>query len=153
MKHARWLLCCIFMVGLLGCSSLSQFINPPNVSITRVEMLPLQDFQPRFAVYLNVVNPNPIAIPVTGIAYQISLNGHSVFNGATSDVPTIPSYEEISMRLEVGTDLVESFAFVSSLIDGQFNRLEYQIDSDINVRGFARPFQVTEVGEVDFGSE
>lgn len=153
MTAARSLLFFVLIVGISGCANLDQFLRPPSVTVTKVEMLPFQGLQPRFAISLNVVNPNPISIPITGLAYQISLNGHPVFSGATSDVPTIPSYEEVAMEIEVGTNLVESIGFVSSLLGGEFDRLEYQIDSDINVRGIPRPFQVSESGEVDFGTQ
>lgn len=145
---------CILLIsfGLGSCATLDRFVDPPSVSITNIEVLPSQGFQPRFAVYLNIVNPNPLPIPVTGLAYEINLNGYEVFNGATSDVPSIPAYEEVPLRVEVGANLLQSVGFISGLINGSFDTLDYSIDSQIKVSGITRPFAVSESGQVPLTS-
>lgn len=148
MRLSMQLFTLIIAMSLASCATLDRFVEPPRVSVTNIEVLPAQGFQPRFAIYLNIVNPNPLPIPVTGLAYEINLNGYEVFNGATSEVPSIPAYEEVPLRVEVGTNLLQSVGFISGLINGQFETLDYSIDSQIKVSGITRPFAVSESGQV-----
>lgn len=152
MTITRRIFSALALVVLSGCATLDRFVDPPRVSVTNIEVLPSQGLQPRFAVYLNILNSNPVSIPISGIAYDISLNGYEVFSGATSDVPSIPAYEEVPLRVEVGANLLQSIGFMTSLMNGQFETLDYAIESKISVSGITRAFTVTEVGQVEIGN-
>ena len=136
---------------LSSCATLDRFVDPPRVTVTNIEVLPMQGMEPRFAVTLNILNSNPVSIPITGLAYDINLNGYEVFSGVTTDVPTIPAYKEVPLRVELGTNLLQSIGFVTSLMREQFDTLDYSIDSKISVAGITRAFSVSESGQVSFG--
>jgi len=136
------------LLALSACSTLSQFVEPPKVSITNIAVLPNGGLSPRFAISMNILNQNPVALPITGLAYDINLNGYEVFTGATSDVPSIPAYGEVPLTVEVGTNLLQSIGFITTLLNGSLSTVNYEIDSDVSVSGFARKFSVSESGEV-----
>lgn len=135
-----------------GCATLDRFVDSPVVSIANIEMLPTQGLQPRFAVDLNILNPNPVAIPITGMAYEISLNGYDLFSGATSDVPRLPAYEEVPLRVEVGANVLQSFGLIMGLLNGEHTKLDYVIETELKVSGILRPFTLVEKGVVDLNS-
>lgn len=148
MKFVIKIFVLIMLISLSGCATLDRFIDPPRLTISGIEVLPTQGFQPRFAVHLNILNPNPIAIPIAGMSYEISLNNYELFNGATSDLSSIPAYEEASVRLELGVDVLRSVGFISELLNGDVQSVNYSIASEIKVSGIFQPISVTETGVV-----
>ena len=144
----RVLVVCSLPFLLNACSTLSEFVEPPKVSITNIEVLPNGGLSPRFAVSLNILNQNPVALPISGLAYDINLNGFEVFNGATSDIPSIPAYGEVPLTVEVGTNLLQSIGFITSMLNGSLSTVNYEIDSDVSVSGFSKKFSVSESGQV-----
>jgi LEA14-like dessication related protein len=144
------LLVAFVLLGLASCASLNGIVSPPKISISGIELLPTNNLQPKFAVHLNILNQNAVAIPVTGLSYNISLNGSEVFSGATSNVPVLPAYEEVPVRLEVSANLLQSISFINGLMKGSFSALDYSIDAKVKVSGVITPFHIVEAGRVDF---
>lgn len=143
----------LFMfLWLAGCETLESFLEAPKVSLTNVEVLPMQGLQPRFALYLNIENPNPISIPLSALAYQISLDGYNLFNGSTSELPSIPAGGESPLRLELSLNLLESASVVANMLRGSQPTMDYAIDSQVTVSGISRPFHVSETGVVELSN-
>ncbi len=144
------LLVIFVIVGLTSCANIGSNISPPKVSVVSIELLSVENLRPKFAVHLSVLNQNAVSIPISGLAYDISLNGNEVFSGATSDVPTIPAYEEVPVRIEMSANLLKSISFINGLMTGSFTTLNYSIDAKVKVSGIIIPFHITEEGTVGF---
>jgi len=149
----RSLIVSLSLLVLSACSTLTEFATPPKVSITNIELLPGNFLSPRFAISLQVKNPNPVPLPIKGLAYDINLNGLEVFNGVTNEVPLIPAYGEIPLKIELGANLIQATQFVLSLRSGNVKTLDYSINTDVSVSGISKPFAVSESGKVDLISQ
>ena len=154
MRITSWvkLLVLIATFSLSACATLDRFVEKPRVTITNIEILPSNGLQPRFAIDLNIINTNAVGIPLSGLAYDISLNGHELFTGATSEVSEIPAYTEVPLRVEVGANLFESAAFLASLLSGSVDAVDYAINAKLKVGGITRPFSISEKGNVSLSS-
>ena len=145
----RVIVVCI-VISLGSCALFEGILSSPKVSITNVEVLSSQGFQPKFAVHLNILNPNSVPIPISGFSYVINLNGYELFSGATNDVPIIPAYSDVPVRVEVAANLMQSIGFMTQLLSGTISTLNYTIDAKVKVGGVFMPYDITEQGQVAF---
>lgn len=136
-KHlfrARLLACLALSMVLIGCSGLpmgSNFIKP-KVSIADIRMLDSTMFEQRFAIKLRVQNPNNFSIPVSGLNYQLSLNGSAFGSGVSNHAFNLPKNAESLVDVEATTSLPSVMKALSGWMKNK-DALTYAILGNINV--------------------
>lgn len=138
----------IAFLALSGCSVVQDLIDPPVVSLSNIEILESSGLSIRFAIDLNIQNPNPVPIPITGLSYGLSLNGNSVLNGVTSEGVDLGAYGEDNLRLEAEASLLGMLGLFRDLLSADTREVEYLIDASIGISGFSRAIEVSESGLV-----
>ena len=142
------LACLLLVFTLAGCSALGQFFNPPGISLQNIELIETSGLSARFGINLRVTNPNPIPMPVQGLSYQLSLNGFSLIEGVASSIGELPAYGETSIRLEASTNLAGMLGLFAQLMSGTVETFEYDLSTEVSVRGLMRPIQIADKGEI-----
>ena len=143
----RAVLAIVFLV-LSGCSVVQDLIDPPIVSLSNIEILESSGLSIRFAIDLNIQNPNPVPIPITGLSYGLSLNGNRVLNGVTSDGINLGAYEQDNLVLEAEASLLGMLGLFRDLLSADTREIEYLIDASVGISGFSRAIEVSESGLV-----
>lgn len=136
-----------------GCATLSQSMEAPDVSIAGLRIVDANLAQQTYELTLNVNNPNPVALPVRGIAYRIELGGEEFASGSTLRAFTVPAGGESDFAVTISTDLVRSFAGLQRLISNGEQVFAYKIGGELQVNlplVKALPFATT--GEIDLTS-
>lgn len=128
---------------LVSCSDLpigANFIKP-KVSIADIRMLDSTMFEQRFAIKLRVQNPNNFSIPVSGLNYQVSLNGSAFGSGVSNHAFNIPKNAESLVEVEATTSLPSVMKALSGWMKNK-DSLSYAILGNLNVgnRSSAIPF-------------
>lgn len=149
--HVRIVILSLFIlcVGWLhGCASLTSRFESPTVKISSLELLETDRFSQKFRIGLLITNPNPDALPVAGMAYTLSLNGFSLVNGASNQVPSLAAYSETPVTIEASTDLFAALRFINSLANNPRDNLQYEFDAKIDFEGWRPTVNVKRDGTV-----
>lgn len=133
---------------LTGCASLATELDPPKVNLVSFRSLPAEGGVPRFEITLRVINPNRQTLDIAGISYSVELLGRELITGVASDVAPIAGYEEGTVKLEAGLQLLELLQLMASLGTSGTEPLEYRFSAKIDFNGFIPTQRIEETGEI-----
>lgn len=137
---ATWLVAC---AGLIGP------IEEPRLTVTSLRLLPSDGIEQRIEVGLRLMNPNSFDLQARGLVVNLGLNGISLIEGATADLPRVPAYGEAQARLTLGISLVNGVRLVSRLAQQPDEPLQYRLEARLDLRRpFPRRLTLTEQGEI-----
>ena len=139
-------LCMGFLIS--GCASVMPDIDPPKVTVEKVESIPAESGAPRFKISLRVINPNTQSLDIAGISYGVEIMGQEVVTGVTNDVPVIEGYSEGVVTLDAGLQLFQVFRLLTSLGKSQGEALEYRFVAKIDFKGLVPTQHVEQKGEL-----
>lgn len=115
----------LMFLTLGGCASMGTRLEPPDVTLVRIEPLPSTAFEQRFEIEVRIVNPNDVPLSGDGIDITIELNGKRLTRALSPDAFTIPRLGDDTVRLTGTTTLLDLFRQAVSLpADG---RLDYRL--------------------------
>jgi LEA14-like dessication related protein len=129
-----------------GCASLVADLDPPTVSVEKVNALPSQDSGPRFEITLRVTNPNKQPLDIAGISYSIDILDRELVTGVTNEVPRIEAYSEQTVTLEAGVNLFQVLRLLADLGRHEGDQLDYRFAAKIDFNGFVPTQRVEETG-------
>ncbi|MDO6685779.1 MULTISPECIES: LEA type 2 family protein [unclassified Agarivorans] len=130
---------------LMACSSIVPN-DPPKVNLVSVIPTSGDSMTPSFDINLRVVNPNKQALSLAGAVYTLSLNGHEVVTGATSDLPEVPGYGEANFTLPAQANLIATFRLLGSLVQLKSPELDYKVDVKLDIGSLWPAVNLTEKG-------
>ena len=134
---------------LLGaCVSLPKDFKEPGVSLVSVEPRIRNLFAPEFDVVLRVTNPNRDALEIAGLSYTIHLQGNKLIDGVASELPVVPAYGEADVRLRATADLVGGLNLLGELLDQPGNKVDFELNADIDLGRFYPMVKVTRRGSI-----
>jgi LEA14-like dessication related protein len=136
------------IIMIFGCAGLEPGFETPTVGVSSFRVLPSEGVAPQFEIGLHIVNPNRTALKLEGIVYSVTLNGHKVLMGASSDLPVIGAYSEGDVTLRATADLLRSISMLASLMKQGQDTFTYELDARLDI-GHLRPrIHVQEKGEI-----
>jgi len=138
----------VLLLLLCSCAGLQPQFETPSVSLTSFRLLPSAQLAPRFEIGLHVVNPNLVPLPLQGISYSVSLEGHQLLTGVTSDLPTIPGYGEGDILLQASADLFSGLRLLSELMAQPRETFNYELEAKLDIGRLLPSIRVKETGEV-----
>ncbi|MEM1141344.1 MAG: LEA type 2 family protein [Pseudomonadota bacterium] len=135
-----------------GCSpfSVADF-DRPTVELLSITPLTGAPMEARFRVRLRIVNPNDLALTISGMAYDISVRERKLFSGVSNQTLELAPYSEITADLEVAAGVLNSLAFLRDLMrDPPSGGLPYRLDAKLSLKGLARSIRVSREAYIDF---
>jgi len=132
---------------ILGCASpLTSKPEAPTVSVTRVVPLNLSFTESELGVTLRVVNPNPYALPIQKLLFDVILAGEKIAVGNSAASVTIPANGEAQLEVAVTAGLSKLWGQVKNLFDNGDNQddVKYSVVGTVKLANWpARiPFNV-----------
>lgn len=103
---------------------------------------------PKFEIGLSVMNPNPVALELAGVAYTISLEGSELIKGVASDLPTVPSYGEEEFKLTASADLIAGARVFTDLLRSGTDSVSYAFEARLDLAGWQPTIRVRDAGEI-----
>lgn len=142
-------LCCLLVfvlvtLSLSACSTMQ--LQRPQVSLVEFTPRPITGFEAIFDIKLKVLNPNAVALPLSGMTYEIALNGEPLFRGASADLPTIKAYGEEYIQVSVSTSLLSAPKIILNLANKSTRDIHYQFKSKLDLKGMLPGFTIVEEG-------
>jgi LEA14-like dessication related protein len=102
MKRILTLLACSL---LSACAAMLPRLEPPQLTVTQVELIGGNLQQQQVHLTLHVINPNARAIDVRGIDCNLELSGEAFATGSTEAAFTLPASGETDFGLNVTAHL------------------------------------------------
>ncbi|BAU47631.1 hypothetical protein SVA_1052 [Sulfurifustis variabilis] len=131
-------------VLLAGCAGLTGPLEPPNVSLVDLRVLDAGLFEQRYGLTLRVQNPNPVAMPITGMEYKLSLNDVDFGRGVSQQAANVPAYGESVLEVEVVSNIFDLVQRVQDLQKGRGQGLRIAIAGGVSLanRAGELPFRM-----------
>ncbi len=121
------------IILISGCAGKQSQLENPKLSLVGFEMVDVQLFEQRYALTLRLINPNDIALPITGIYYEVELEGKEFATGVNASPVDIPAYGETRVTVEMSTSLLQSIRHLASIAEKNRDSLNYHIKGHLNV--------------------
>ncbi|WP_170833106.1 LEA type 2 family protein [Microbulbifer marinus] len=103
----------------------------------------------RFRIHLRVFNPNNSELALSGLYYTLSLAGHKVVTGTSSNLPPIAPYGQDNITVDATASLVGSIFAAAELIGGRMETVPYELEAKLGLRRSIVPsITVRRSGEV-----
>lgn len=139
----------LFMLG--GCAGLGNSRDAPVVNVQSFRAVPAEGGGlPAFEIGLNVLNPNAEPLRLHGIAYSIRLEGQSLLDGVSNELPVIEGYGRETVTLLASVNVLGGIRLANRLMRSPRGAFDYEFSAKLDMAGFSRDIRVTESGQVDF---
>lgn len=149
-KPAPLLVVCLIL--LAGCGVFRPGFETPTVSVSSFRALPSDGMVPTFEIGLRIVNPNPIALSLSGLSYTINLAGNELIKGVASDLPRVGAYDEGEVKLTATPNLLAGAKLVADLMRANTNSVDYAFEAKLDLVGIGPPLRVRDAGTVSLGA-
>lgn len=147
LRYVKVIVCLTLFVLMFGCTGLEPGFETPTVGVSSFRILPSTGV-PQFEIGLHIVNPNRSALKLAGIVYSVTLEGHKVLTGVTSDLPVIAAYGEGDVVLLATADLLNSLGLFASLMQTKQDAFAYELEAKLDIGSFRPRIHVMEKGEI-----
>ncbi len=145
---------CSFLASawlLTSCAMFSPSYQQPEVQLTNIEPLSRKGLEQRFAISLNILNPNDAQLKIAGFSYHLKIQGHKVVSGVSSGLQPIPAYGQSAIRLEASANLFGGFRAIESLLNSDAGLVEFELETRISTGWWRCPITIVESGSLDLG--
>jgi LEA14-like dessication related protein len=128
MITVRKLIILTFLFALLileGCAGLT--LKSPSVTLADVKVIEAGLFEQRFAFKLRIQNPNNMEIAITGLSFDVEINGKPFAKGVSNRPVAIPGLGEKILEVTAVSDLYSLLNQAKEFIYGKNKTLSYRI--------------------------
>jgi LEA14-like dessication related protein len=98
---------CVVLALLVAACAGVRGMEPPEVSLVGLEVLPGGSLEQRFAVELRVLNPNERELHVDGIDFTLEVNGSRLTRGVSSQEVAVPRLGEALLTVTATTTVFD----------------------------------------------
>ncbi len=129
----------LFAAALLtACSGVPGVVEQPKVSIQNIALQDISLTQGTAVVTLNIANPNAFPIPLQGIQYGLSLNGHQVASGDQNQGVSIGAGQEVPVNIPVKLDFMQLMQLAPEAMRAR--SLQYNLNGAVKLPFISVPF-------------
>ena len=139
------LLCLSLLLG--ACASLRN-AEPPEVTLSNVELLGITMLEQEWALTLRARNPNDFPLTLRSLDYQVFLEGQPFGRGLTNAEVTVPAMGDALVQTRVVTGLFETLRQLQQLDYKSGEPLQYRIEGSARVGGSPLPLKFDHEGEI-----
>jgi len=149
-KKARlsltWVLLCTLPFVLPACATLDPDYEQPTVALNSFQVMPSDGMVPTFEIGLNILNPNPGALHLEGIVYEVSIQGNEILKGVGKDFPVVEGYSSQTVKLTAVANLLSGIRLLGDLMNLDDEELQYEFEARLDTGGFFPSIRVSEAG-------
>jgi LEA14-like dessication related protein len=131
-----------------GCATLQPPLQAPNVSLTEMRVLDATLFEQRYALKIRVQNPNPAALPITGMDFRLDINDVELGRGVSDQAITVPAYGETVSEIALVSNLARIVDQIRALDSGKGPGLRYHLTGGFSVAGRIGKLPIDYQGEI-----
>ena len=133
---------------LQACGALRPGFETPAVTVNSFRAMPSAGALPDFEIGLRVINPNRYALDLAGVSYTVSLNGHEVIQGVSSEMPVIDGYGQGDVVLRATPNLLAGVRLIAELASAATDSLDYELEAKLDLGGLYPSIRISDSGTV-----
>lgn len=153
MKTLRIILLPVLLIALTACASWFNPYEQPDINVTSISMAPASEGAPALLIGLQIVNPNSRALPISGMAYHVDIDGHRILSGAESGLPEIAAYSTQAITVRATPDLVGSARLLNTFFSERRERVNYTFNARFDLSGLLPDVTMEETGAFSLSSQ
>lgn len=134
---SRVLLMAWALTVLTGCASLSTNMEPPRVSLSNVRVLGVTLLEQQYVLTMRIQNPNDRALHISGLSFELDINGEKFANGVSNQKVTIPGYGQGTLDVTGTSTLAGLLRQLSELEHMQ--ELKYELKGKVKIADIPVP--------------
>lgn len=138
-KPVRFFLLLAWACLLNGCTTLGE-IDPPILHLADLTLTEVTLFEQRYQLQFRVQNPNPVDLPIDGIAYILELNGKPFAKGVGNHAVTVPRYGTALLEVEGISTLQDILRQTNIVEKGKAEHAQYRLSGKLSIAGKQLPF-------------
>jgi LEA14-like dessication related protein len=121
--------------GLGACATLPEnVISRPEIKLRDVQVMGLGFKSQTFLLSFDISNPNPFALPVNHVSYDVRLDGQRFASGKTASDLSVPAGGDSQFAISVELDLLSTAPQLLSIIrDGGRRDVPYQLQGQLGI--------------------
>jgi LEA14-like dessication related protein len=147
-KSAHRLLGCAMLGVLLAGCALRPQLEPPQLSVSEVDIQGSNLWQQRLRVRMHVQNPNNRVLAVKDLEYTLEVEGQQLASGTSAQSFTVPALGETDFDMNVTTNLAGALlTLMSRGPDALSQGVAYHLTGKVTLsQGFIRSIPFDEHG-------
>ena len=127
----RGLLAGIVLTLVAACVGVMPRLEAPSVTLSGLALEEFGLVEQRYRLRLRIHNPNAVALPVSGIAFRLDLNGIEFVRGASSTIQPIPAFGESLVDIPVSGSLMGILRQLQILGSGGVEQITYALTGKV----------------------
>ena len=148
-SHTPWLVAALI---LNACASVgSTAWEAPYLSLAEVRLVELSPFEQRYRFSLRVQNPNPEALRISGLSFELEVNDEVFARGVNDAAVVVPAYGERSLLVSATSTTVGLLRQLRKLEETQ--TLTYRLKGRVSSPDFPWPLPFDYPGSLTFEDE
>jgi LEA14-like dessication related protein len=145
-RPARLAIIVAVVLLLGGCAGLMP--RSPSVTLAGIEIVEANLFEQRFVFQLRIQNPNAMEISITGLNFEVEINGQSFAKGVGDKPVTVPRLGEAILEVKAVSTLTGLLRQVDEMVRGSRDGVTYRIRGRLFTGAFGN-FDFDEGGRLE----
>lgn len=138
-----WLLLCV-----TSCASIQSTLNPPQVELTSIKLLPTNGFSQPLLIGLTITNPNSADLNIEALSYNLKLLDQPLLFGAGENLPTVPGHSKTNIVIPSSISLLDSWQFLKKLLANSGKPVGYNLSAEVTLGGLSIPININQSGKI-----
>ena len=134
----RCMLLLVLLLASISCAPL-QYREAPRVSVADLRLTGVTIFEQNYLVLLRIQNPNRNGIPVSGLSFELELNGEHFASGVSNQQVTVPGLGSEIYAVNTTSNLLSIFRQLSAMQQGKSPTVTYRLQGKIHLAGASLP--------------
>lgn len=114
----------IMLLAPLGCAT-PENVQPPSIDIANFKLGSTGLFSQEFKLDLKIGNPNDFAIPLTGLAFKLDVNGRPFSEGLSNNSVTLPRLGYANLQVTGNTNTLSLLRHLMTV--GDSDKIDYRL--------------------------
>ena len=120
-------------LALSACSLMAPKLNRPSVTVIGIEMRGGNLLQQKFAVKLNIQNPNDRALPVLGLHAELNVGGEQIASGVSDRAVVVPAFGESEFDMTISANLALALLKLADKANNHADAIEYDLKGEASI--------------------
>lgn len=125
----------LLFTALAGACAVAPKYEPPQLSVTDVQIVSSDLLSQRLKVRMHVQNPNDRALPVRRIEYTVEVRGEQVASGESLASFEVPPLGQADFDLTLNTNLAAALLKVLGQGGGVGHEISYRLSGKVSLAG------------------
>ena len=147
LRLVGWL---VMLCMLSGCALLSTS-QKPEVNLVNVQPGSHEGLQQNFLITLQVTNPTAHELNISGMSYNLKLQGQKLISGVSGGLRPLPAYGQSMVKVPASANLITGLKIIGAFMEDSTQAVEFELEARINLGWWRFPVTVVESGSIDLG--